>query len=514
MTRDHTATGDVHVPGRVGVPPAGFGVSPQRTFCVAREAATQDASLGRRDAHPTRESMRSAQTRWALTPLRERLRIVRELRHLIAENADALAAAAAAVSDRPVTEKLVSEILPLADSCRWLEKNAARLLAERRHGKRGRPFWMQGVSFEVERQPFGTVLVIGPENYPLFLPAVHSLHALVSGNAVLLKPAPGTREVALTFASLACAAGLDPALLIILPESIEAARDAIAACVDKVVFTGSSENGREVLALLAETNTPSVMELSGEDAMIVLADADLELVVRALRFGERLNGGETCIAPRRIIAIESIADALHECLGSARAPRVGLGALAETSVTVGAVALPNKNAAARAGNDSPARARATTRKARALPEPRPFPIERAADDQHALALANAADFALGASIFSRDIAKARALAAQIKTGFVLINDLIVPTADPRMPFGGVRASGFGTTRGDEGLLEMTHPHVVAIRRGRRHPHFDEPAPDDAHLFTAYIRAAHGRSRLAAIPAFLRALIAKSKPTNS
>ena len=89
----------------------------------------------------------------------------------------------------------------------------ARVLAPRRCGKRGRPFWLQGVSFEVQRQPFGVVLVIGPGNYPLFLPAVHSLHALVAGNAVLLKPAPGTREVALAFAHLAHDAGLDPALL-------------------------------------------------------------------------------------------------------------------------------------------------------------------------------------------------------------------------------------------------------------------------------------------------------------
>ena len=102
------------------------------------------------------------------------------------------------------------------------------------------------------------------------------------------------------------------------------------------------------------------------------------------------------------------------------------------------------------------------------------------------------------------------LAARIKTGFVVINDLIVPTADPRMPFGGVKASGFGTTRGDEGLLEMTHPHVVAVRRGRRHPHFDPPAEGDAHLFTNYIRAAHGRHRFAAIREFVTALIEKAK----
>lgn len=403
---------------------------------------------------------RGEQSRWALTPLHERLRIIRELRHLIAENADALADAAGAVSGRPLAEKLVSEVLPLADACRWLERNAARVLATRRCGKRGRPFWMQGVSFEVQRQPFGVVLVIGPGNYPLFLPAVHALHALVAGNAVLLKPAPSTREVALVFSRLARDAGLDSALLTILPESVEAARHAIADGVDKVVFTGSSENGRDVLAALAETNTPSVMELSGQDAVLVFADADLDLVVRALRFGTRLNDGETCIAPRRLVVVQSIADDLLARLSAARVPR--------------------------------------------------FLIERVRDDDVAVQRANAADFALGASIFSRDLAQARAIAAQLKTGFVLINDLIVPTADPRMPFGGVKASGFGSTRGDEGLLEMTFPHVVAVRRGHRHPHFDEPEKNDAHLFATYIRAAHGRHRLAAIREFIGALIAKTK----
>jgi hypothetical protein len=104
------------------------------------------------------------------------------------------------------------------------------------------------------------------------------------------------------------------------------------------------------------------------------------------------------------------------------------------------------------------------------------------------------------------------LAARIKTGFVLINDLIVPTADPRMPFGGVKASGFGSTRGNEGLLEMTFPHVVAIRRGNSHRHFDEGSADDARLFSSYIRATHGpgRERLGAIRDLVRALIAKAK----
>ena len=405
---------------------------------------------------------RTAQSRWALTPISERLRVVRALRHGIAENADKLAGIAASVSERPIAEKLVSEVLPLADACRWLEKRADRVLATRRCGSRGRPFWMQGVTFEVQRQPFGLVLVIGPANYPLFLPAVHALHALVAGNAVLLKPAPGTRHVALAFAQLARENGLDPSLLTILPESVAAARSAIADGVDKVIFTGSSENGRDVLASLAETNTPSVMELSGQDAVLVFADADLDLdlVVRALRFGTSLNDGNTCIAPRRLVVVQSVAEDLLARLSIARVP----------------IML----------------------------------IERVHDEEAAVHRANDADFALGASIFSRDVARARTLAARIKTGFVLINDLIAPTADPRMPFGGVKASGFGTTRGDEGLLEMTFPHVVAERHGRTHPHFDEPASGDAQLFSAYIRAAHGTRRFTAFRDLFRALIAKFK----
>lgn len=403
---------------------------------------------------------RTAQTTWVLKPVAERVHFVRKLRRLFAEHADTLAAAAATVWDRPLSEKLVSEVLPLADACRWLERNAAHILASRRCGKKGRPLWMRRVLFEVHRQPFGLVLVIGPGNYPLFLPAVHSLQALVAGNAVLLKPAPGTRNVAFLFVKLAREAGIDPALLTVLDESVAAARDAISSGVDKVIFTGSSANGRDVLADLARTNTPSVMELSGDDAVIVFADADVDLLLRALNFGVRLNNGGTCIAPRRLIIEKSIAANLH-----VRLARAGIA-------------------------------------------PLPFGIfenERSALDQ-----IHSGNFALGASIFSCNVRRARVFAGRIKTGFVLINDLIVPTADPRMPFTGVKASGFGSTRGDEGLLEMTFPHVVATSAGKSRRHFDEPGIDDARLFLSYIRAAHGRDRhrLGAFRDFISAVVNK------
>ena len=392
------------------------------------------------------------------------MKIVRKLRHAIAGNADALAAAAAAVSGRPVAEKLVSEVLPLAEACRWLERRAAHVLAPRRCGSTARPLWLWGSSFEVQRQPFGTVLVIGPGNYPLFLPGVHTLHALAAGNSVLLKPAPATRDVALAFAELAHGAGLERELLTVLPDSVEAARDAIQRGVDKVVFTGSSVNGRAVLAELALSNTPAVMELSGVDPVLVLEDADLDLAARAVRFGTAINAGETCIAPRRLLVATRIAGALLARLASYGVP--------------------------------------------------PFGMEPVQSEEEAVALANAGEFGLGASIFSRDVARARALAARLRCGFVLINDVIVPTADPRMPFGGMRASGFGTTRGDEGLLEMTIPHVVAVRRGNSRPHFDAPGANDGRLFSSYIRVAHGRgrARFGALRELCRAALCKTSNT--
>ena len=385
---------------------------------------------------------REAQTRWAQTPIGKRLRFIRHLRHAIAENAGTLAAELATIGNRPMAEKLTSEILPLADACQWLERQATRILATRKFGRRFRPFWLQGATFEVQRTPFGVFLVIGPKNYPLFLPAVHTLHALVAGNAVLWKPAPGTRAIALQFAQLLRSTGIDPALLLVLNDEVQAAHDAIGQGVDKVIFTGSSRNGRDLLAALARTNTPSVMELSGNDAVILLADADIDLVSRALEFGLRLNNGATCIAPRRLIVEEPLRATIRLCLP------------------------PELQAQ--------------------------LEIIGVSDREELVQLANATAHGLGASIFSRDLKAARTIAAQLRTGLVTINDLIVPTADPRLPFGGVKASGFGITRGAEGLLETTYPHVVAVRRGKTRWHLDKPKTADAELFTAFIRAAHGR----------------------
>jgi len=174
------------------------------------------------------EAARLAQSRWSQVKLSERLRIVGRLRGRIAEEGRQLAECIEAGQRDPV-DSLTAEVIPLADACRFLERNATEILRPRNWGRRSRPTWLASVRLEVHREPVGLVLIIGPGNYPLFLPGVQVLQALVAGNAVLFKPAPGGAEPLVRLRRMLVDCGLDPGLLTLLdpnPVSAEAAIDA------------------------------------------------------------------------------------------------------------------------------------------------------------------------------------------------------------------------------------------------------------------------------------------------
>lgn len=337
---------------------------------------------------------------------------------------------------RTRADSLTAEIIPLAEACRFLEVEAEHILVAGKTSSRGRPVWLRTVDVEVRREPFGVVLLVGPSNYPLFLIGVQTLQALVAGNAVILKPGRQSAPVARAFAELTDEAGLPSGLLTVLDESAEAATIAIQSGVDKVVLTGSVQSGRAVLRTAAEHLIPSAVELSGCDAVFVQAGADLERAARAIAFGTKLNGGETCIAPRRIFVHESIA---HLFLAVTR----------DSEISV-------------------------------------VPVK---DDEQALELAARSPYALGATIFGEE-SSARKFAARVNAGVVVINDMIVPTADPRVPFGGRGWSGFGTTRGAAGLLEMTTPKAIVVQRGKRLRHLEALPHDAEEFFLAYLSANH------------------------
>jgi acyl-CoA reductase-like NAD-dependent aldehyde dehydrogenase len=447
---------------------------------------------------------RRAQALWAATPVRDRLRAIRRLRHAIAGHALELAESTGRAAVRNVAEALVAEVLPLADACRFLERRAESLLRPRRLGWGGRPAWLWGSRASIRRVPFGVVLVIGPSNYPLMLPGVQALQALAAGNSVLWKPGRGGEDASLALAVLAAGAGIDPALLVVLPESVDAAREAIAEGVDRVVMTGSADVGRAVLAELAPRLVPATLELSGCDAAFLLEGADLDLFARALAFALRFNGGATCIAPHRAFVPRHLATDLGRRLAGAiesgpsrrLGPEEGrrIGPLVRDALDRGARLIAGH---ARAGDDlvAPLVLAGVDPDARLLQED-PFgpvlALVSVADEDEALRLAEKCPYALGVSIFGNP-RRARVLAAKIPAGVVQINDLIVPTADPRLSFGGRGGSGFGRTRGAEGLLEMTATQVVVARGGRSRPHYEPLADDDAAIVHRYLKAAHSSS---------------------
>jgi acyl-CoA reductase-like NAD-dependent aldehyde dehydrogenase len=470
--------------------------------------------------------VRSAQPRWAQASVAQRLEFIRELRRLIVENAAHLAEASAAGRSRPMLESLTAEVLPLVEACRFLEREAERILRSVYVGRRGLPLWLMGVRSEILREAFGVVLVIGPGNYPLLLPGVQLIQALVAGNAVLLKPGLGGTAAATALCQSVLQAGLDPQLVVLLPESPEAARAAIAARPDKVLFTGSAATGEQILGQLASHLIPATMELSGCDAALIRADADLDLAAKALAFGLRLNNGATCMSPKRVFVARSIAGKFESQLiralnasvvrksedqeltpGNAGLLKPGtnwkLFALLEDALADGARIIAGgieESGMIR----TPLVIAGLSPNAKLLQEDLFVPvlsILTVVDDEEAVVRINSCPFALTASIFTRDVVTARSLAPRLNVGVLTINDLIVPTADARLPFGGRKRSGFGVTRGGEGLLELTAPKVVTESRGKFRPAYEAPKPGDAKMFQAYLAFSHGRglkTRLAAL----------------
>jgi acyl-CoA reductase-like NAD-dependent aldehyde dehydrogenase len=445
---------------------------------------------------------RLAQARWAETSLQERLEKVKVFRRLLPERGSDLAAAVELPERSLVAETLVAEILPLADACRFLERKAFSVLRPRARGWWKSRF-LAGVGVRVERSPWGLVLAICAGNYPIFLPGVQVLQSLVAGNAVLLKPAPGTERVLSLLTKLLVEAGFDPELLVLLDESPESAQKVMACGVDKVLFTGSSQTGRAVLSQLAETVTPATLELSGCDAVFVHPDADLGLVADALCFGLAFNDSATCIAPRRVLVSQDRALELERRLGErlSEIPTMHLAPdrlrrmqhLVLQAVKQGA-RLVGRRIDLKSGSTPMvlAEVRPEMEVARADIFAPVLSIMIADSLEEALALDSQCPYALGASVFGPQDA-ATAWAEKIHAGVVVINDLIAPTADPRIPFGGRGESGFGTTRGSEGLIELTRPRVVVRRGGRWRPHFQQLAAGDEVLFETLIEAKHARS---------------------
>lgn len=504
------------------------------------------------DAIQKLEQVRLAQREWKRVPIKQRAKILGKVAARIVQRREVLAKSITAPMRTSYFETITAELLPLAETAKWLSQTMARVLRTRHTSVWKTPMWLGSLRSEVRREALGTVLIIGTWNYPIFLTGSQLLHALAAGNGVVIKPAPGCEAVSAELVDIVVASGVPRELVLVLDSRVEAAKLAIEVGVDHIVMTGSSTSGRKVLEQAASKLIPATMELSGCDAVFVLPDADLDRVADLLRFGLMLNGGATCIAPRRVFVPESLREALEGKLRERllapgcvdwKAPcsvstiqmldRVVSDAVAKGATFLSASmrsenSMHSENGGIltrerEVGGSSPGSFASiapviltgvnTEMEIYRLDVFAPVMlIVPVASISQGVEWNRLCPYGLCVSIFGGE-AQALAMESELNAGTVLINDFVVPTADPRLPFGGRGESGYGVTRGEEGLLAMSVPKVLTRRKGKWLPHSKLPQANDEQLLDGLLQLQHGehlRDRFQGLRKVLRSVFRHDK----
>ncbi len=379
---------------------------------------------------------------------------------------------------KPIMEAR-GEVEKCAWACDYYAENGARLL---RDEKVDIPDAQVSVAF----LPLGVVLAIMPWNFPFWQVFRFATAALTAGNAALLKHAANVPQCALAIAEIFARAGAPEGLF----QSLMIRASAVAALIEDprvhaVTLTGSEAAGRAVAAVAGRALKKTVLELGGSDAFIVLPDADLEGAAEAAVRSRYQNAGQSCIAAKRLILVEAIAEPFLERFEArARALKVGdpgdetvrMGPLARRDLRAalheqvmdaldqGAVARFGCQIPAGAGNYYPPSLLDHVRPGmRAYGEELFGPVAivlRARDTEHALAQANDNRYGLGASLWTQDTVQGAALARRLETGSSFVNAMV--KSDPRVPFGGVKASGYGRELALYGVREFMNIKTLWI----------------------------------------------------
>jgi acyl-CoA reductase-like NAD-dependent aldehyde dehydrogenase len=405
---------------------------------------------------------------------------------------------------KPEHEVVTGDLLPLLASCKWYERHARRLLRPRR--PLGQPIWMLGQRHRVIRQPLGHVGIIATWNYPAQLLGIQLVQALIAGNRVTVKPSersPRTQALLLELA----AQGLPEGTLQTLPATREAGEQMLGQHrFDHVVFTGSTEVGRAIAQSLARSLTPSTLELSGRDTVFVLDDADVELAAERIWNLVEMNCGQTCMAPRRVLADASIFDHLTEALRAItpESSRAMIDEQASRRVSVLASEAEQSGAELIPPLDGDDAQRVAARivigadpDAEVVAGDHFGPlcaVVRCATEDEMLRIHRDCTQHLATSVFTASRSRLESLARRIASSTIVHNDVVLPTAHPGVSIQGHHDSGWGASRGEAGLLAMTRAvHLSSVPKRLRAP-AGTPTPKQLDQLRRGLKWLYGRGR--------------------
>lgn len=340
---------------------------------------------------------------------------------------------------------------------------------------------------EVHRKPYGVIAAIAPWNWPLLIAIWQIVPSLRAGNTVVIKPSEHTSIGTLEMVRL-IAEVLPPGVLNTVSGPGEVgARLVEDPRIDKIMFTGSGATGAKIAVEAAKNLTPTTMELGGNDAAIVLPDADPKAMAMGLFWGAFLNMGQTCACAKRLYVPESLHDAVvAELKALAEAMPMGDGMkdgtvmgpiqnrmqfdkvsrLVDRARADGATIVCGGRPADGPGNFYPLTIVTDIADGAPLVDEEQFgpvlPVIRYREVDDAVASANRLDVGLGASVWGRDLDRAREVASRIQAGTVWINQHGM--IHPMVPFGGTKGSGWGVEFGVDGLKAVTQPQVISIKK--------------------------------------------------
>ncbi len=433
------------------------------------DAAAIEAALARAE---------STFAQWRERPVPERAALFGELAKTLRSNSEELAGLVTLEMGKILGESK-AEVEKCAVFCDYIAANGPEML---------QPRTIPGGNDEnyVRFEPLGAILAVMPWNFPYVQVFRFAPSALTAGNVAILKHASNVPQCALAIERMFAEAGFPEGVFQTLLVGPGAVETLIAdRRVRGVTLTGSDLAGSKVAQLAGRELKTAVMELGGSDPFVVLDDADVDLAVAEGTRARNINAGQACISAKRFIVAEAVADEFEAKLaesvgalvvGDPTDPETQVGPLArpdlvdtlrgqvEESIAAGAEALVG-------GFDhegpgafvDPLVLTGVEPGMRVFSEETFGPVAavvRVPDEEAAIAAANDSDFGLGASIFSRDVERAKRVAAKIEAGMIFVNTIVV--SDPRLPFGGVKRSGFGRELGEWGVHEFVDVKSVAV----------------------------------------------------